>query len=659
MALSPISFTGLSKFSDDFQTILQRSFTVANLPVQSLQTEQGLLLQRQSALSNLAVDVRNLQESFTGLGLLGARGAATSSSSDTAVATVVAAGTPTLASFVVDVTSAASVAQETALSGLPDTDTTGLTSDGIYKLTLDATTTTIDLLTIGSGRAAGTTGATTPTPPVSVQVDFSNGLTGSITAELDSFLVASAAPSTIGAGDTVSVTFVSQDGSINEAITTAALTGTEDTAAVALALNTQISANSNLAGKISFSDEGGVLKLVVSDTAGTGFDFTSSSTGTTVSGLESGGTVGGHSAEEIATALNAQVALDQTLVDAGVSFTAANGEVKLVGDQAFDVTVSDSAQGTGFVSGLAGSHSVAGFPNTLAGLVDYFNANSSAVGVSATIINTSSDPDNADYHLTLTANDTGSTTLKLTDGLDADLLTAATQGTDAIFTVNGLAVTNSGNTISNFAPGRTVTIVGPGQTTVSTATDRVGIVDDLRSVVEQYNQVVSRLAESIGKSAGILTGELIVRQAVSTLRDIISYTGSGDIKSFAPLGFELDEKGVRTLDETVFNALDADGLDQAIEFIGDTTSGFAGNAFNLLKSLADPVSSQIQTALDFVLVSDKRLAEQIDVATERVDRLIANLEQQFAAADLLLSGLEAQQRLLTILFDPANNKNIF
>lgn len=659
MALSPISFTGLSKFSEDFQTILQRSFTVANFPVQSLQTEQGLLLQRQSALSNLAVDVRNLQESFTGLGLLGARGAATSSSSDSAVATVVASGTPTLASFVVDVTSAASAAQETALSGLPDIDTSGLTSDGVYKLTLGATTTTIDLLTIGSGRAAGSTGATTPTPPVSVQVDFSNGLTGSITAELDSFFVASAAPSTIGAGDTVSLTFVSQDGSINEAITTAALTGAEDTAAVALALNTQISANANLAGKITFSDVGGVLKLVVSDTAGTGFDFTSSSTGTTVSGLESGGTVGGHSAQEIATALNAQVALDQTLVDAGVSFVALNGQVKLVGDQAFDVTVSDSAQGTGFVSGLDGSHSVSGFPNTLDGLVDYFNANTSELGVSATIINTSSDPDVPDYHLTLTANDTGLTTLKLTDGLDADLLTAATQGTDAIFTVNGLAVTNPGNTISNFAPGLTVTIVGPGETTVSTATDRAGIVDDLRSVVEQYNQVVSRLAESIGKSAGILSGELIVRQAVSTLRDIISYTGSGEIKSFAPLGFELDEKGVLTLDETVFNALDAEGLDQAIEFIGDTTSGFAGNAFNLLKSLADPVSSQIQTALDFVLVSDKRLSKQIDIATERVDRLIANLEQQFAAADLLLSGLEAQQRLLTVLFDPANNKNIF
>ncbi len=170
-------------------------------------------------------------------------------------------------------------------------------------------------------------------------------------------------------------------GSINESITTAGLTGSEDTAAVALALNTQISANANLAGKLTFSDEGGNLKLVVSDTAGTGFDFTSSSTGTTVSGLESGGAVGGHSAAEIAAALNAQIALDQTLADAGVLFTAVNGEVQINGDQAFDATVTDTAQGTGFVSGLAGAHSVAGFANTLDGLVGHINANSSTLGV--------------------------------------------------------------------------------------------------------------------------------------------------------------------------------------------------------------------------------------------------------------------------------------
>ncbi len=659
MSLSPISFTGLSKFADDFQTILERSFTVANLPVKGLQTEQSLLLRRQTALADLAVDVRDLQDGFAALGLLGARGAATSSSSDTAVATVLASGTPAVASFVVDVTSAASAAQETALSGLADTDATGLTADGIYKLTLGATTTTIDLITIGSGRTAGTTGSAIPSPPVSVQVDFSGGLTGSISADLDSFFVASAAPSGIGAGDTVSVTFVSKDGSINESITTAGLTGSEDTAAVALALNTQISANANLAGKLTFSDEGGNLKLVVSDTAGTGFDFTSSSTGTTVSGLESGGAVGGHSAAEIAAALNAQIALDQTLADAGVLFTAVNGEVQINGDQAFDATVTDTAQGTGFVSGLAGAHSVAGFANTLDGLVGHINANSSTLGVSATIINTSSDPENPDYHLTLTANDTGATTLKLTDVADVDLLTAANQGTDAVFTVNGLAVTNSGNTIDDFAPGLKLTIVGPGETTVSTATDRAGIAADLAAIAQQYNKAVSRLNENIGEGSGILSGELIIRQAASTLRDIISFVGSGEIKSFAPLGFSLNESGVLTYDETTFNSLDSDELDQAIEFIGDTSSGFAGNAFNVLKGLADPVSSQIQTALDFVQVSDKRLSEQIEAATERVDRLIANLEQQFAAADLLLAGLESQQRLLTVLFDPENNKNIF
>ena len=310
MALPPISFTGLSNFADDFQTILERSFTVANLPVRNLETTQTLLTARQTALSELATDLRSLQSAFTGLGLLGSRNAVRTASSNPSVATVLATGNPEEGSFFVDVTSAASVAQETALNGLADIDETALANDGVFRLTLGSDTTTIDLLTIGSGRTAGTTGSATPAPPVSVQVDLSNGIDGSITAELDSFFVASAAPSNGSAGDTVGVTFTSSDGSISETITTDALAGTEDAAALASALNAKVSANANLNGKVSFSDEGGNLKLVVSDQAGVGFDFTSSSTGTVVTGLESGGSVGGHSAEEIAAALNEQVALN-------------------------------------------------------------------------------------------------------------------------------------------------------------------------------------------------------------------------------------------------------------------------------------------------------------------------------------------------------------
>ncbi len=651
MSLPPISFTGFSEFSDQFATILEHTFEVASLPIQGLQTEQTLLLAEKQELGQLESLIQDLEGEFASLGLLGATAAVTASSSTATVASVLVTGTPSQGSFDIVVTSAASSAQEASVTGLANTNVAALRADGLYDLTLDATTTNIDLLTIGSGRTAGTTGATTPSPPVSVQIDFTNGLAGSITADLNSFFVASQAPATIGAGDTISVSFVSEDTTINEGITTVALTGSETTADIATLLNDQIAANANLNGKVSFSDEGGNLKLVVADTAGQGFTFTSSSTGTVVSGLEAGGTVGGHSAEEIAAALNAQVALNQTLVSAGVAFTAEGGEVRVTGNQAFDITGTDSAQGTGFISGLAGTQSVLGFANTLEGLRDYLNTNTTTLGVKATIINTSSDPDNPEYHLNLTANETGATTLTLKDSASADLLTTTNQGTDAVFTVNGLPVTNSGNTITDFSPGLTLTIEDAGSTTVTVATNRAAVSNTLADITISYNALLAEIKTHVGEAAGILSGNIVVRQAQQTLRDITSFQGTGSIKSMVELGLELDEDGLLSLNSTTFNALaDAQVLD-ALTFIGDTTTGFAGTAFRRLKDLADPVTGQIQTAIGFLDESDATLTDKIAETQERVDRLIANVEAQFAATDLLLSQLETQQSTLKTLFD--------
>lgn len=651
MALPPISFSGLSDFSDSFQTILERTFQVASLPKLNLETERTVLEGRQTELAALRADLLGLQNVFTSLGLAGAQGAVTAASSDTDVASVAVNGTVSPGFYDLDVTSAASAAQEATLAGLADRDATALSADGIYKLTLGATTTTIDLLTIGSGRTAGTTGSATPSPKVSVDVAFSGGLSGSVSAELESFFVASAAPATVGAGDTVSVTFTSTDGSISETITTATLAGGEDAAALASALNTAIAANAELNGKVGFSDEGGNLKLVVDETAGVGFDFTSTATGTTVSGLESGGTVGGHSAEEIAAALNQQVANDAELTAAGVRFTAIGGEVRIEGNQAFDVAVTDNAQGTGFASGLAGAHSIAGFDNTLEGLRDYLNADSS-LGVSAAVINTSSDAGSPSYHLTIAADDTGATTLRLDDSGDQNLLTAVNQGADAVFTLNGLSVQNSSNTIVDFAPGLSLTINGAGQTTISAGDDVEAFREQLRGFATAYNAVVARLNTQIGEDAGVLSGDALIRESKQVLREITGYvSGSGDVQSLAALGLQLSDEGLLSFNEIAFNAVSISDFDAVRDFIGTTTEGLAGTAFNRLKQLTDPVSGQIETAIGFLEDSAAALDDRIARQEERIDQIIANLEAQFAAADQLLAQLESQQSLLTRLFE--------
>ena len=649
----PISFTGISKFSDSFQTLLERSFTVANLPVKNLQTEQANLLAQQTELSSLAGDVRALRDVFSSLGVLGAQGAVTATSSNTSVATVSITGAPEPLVFDLDVTSAASRAQETSTTGLSSVKSGGLSADGAYTLDLGGVETTFDLLTSGTGRTAGTSGGA-PGAPVSVQVDFSGGVSGTITAELESFFVAAAAPASVGAGDTVSVTFASKDGSINETITTAALAGGEDAAALASALNDAIAASGELAGKLTFSDEGGALKLVVSDTAGTGFTFTSKSTGATVSGLEAGGSAGGHSAAEIAAALNAKVALNGTLNSKGVSFSASNGELVVNGNVDFTIDVTDSDQGTGFASGLAGTHDVSLHRNTLAGLRDFLNAG--AHGVTATIINVSSDAQNPDYRLTVTADETGATTLTLRDGSAADLLSTANQGADAVFTLNGVAVSNSSNTITDFAPGLSLTIVGEGSTTVAARDDLSGVKAKLTDFAVKYNTVLGRLKSHIGKDAGILSGNVLVRETQSALQKITGFQGSGAIRAQAELGLELDEDGVLSFNSAVFDARAIQGFDDVREFLGSTSTGFTGNAYSRLNDLASEVSGRFETAIDFLQKSDDDLNAQIEREQERIDLLIANLEQKFQAADTLLAALESQQTLLTNLFE-SNKSN--
>jgi flagellar hook-associated protein 1 FlgK len=215
----------------------------------------------------------------------------------------------------------------------------------------------------GAGRTAGDVGATTPAPPVSVTLNFTGGVTGTITAILDSFFVAAAPPSGLASGDTVTVNFSSADGAINTSITTAPLTAGDATAVLAARLNDQTALNAQLAGKISFRDEGGLLKAVLSDSAGQGFTFTASASNPGFrSGLESGGTLGGHSAQEIVDALNAQVALDANLSAAGVRFSVADGEVRVDGSVSFTFTAADSASGTGFASGLGGTFTAGGSP---------------------------------------------------------------------------------------------------------------------------------------------------------------------------------------------------------------------------------------------------------------------------------------------------------
>ena len=440
MGAPPISFVGISKFSENFQTILERTFTVANLPVKNLESDRSLIGERKSELGKLATDLRALRDVFASLGTLGAAGLTNVSTSDANVALASSTGSPAPIELDVEVTSQATKARETALIGLSDMDASPLPGDGIYMLTLGGTTTTIDL---------------------SASVEYDNTLTG------------------------------------------------------------------------------------------------------------------------LRDALNAG---------------------------------------------------------------DY--------GVEASILNLSDDPEAPDYRLSIAAESTGAQTLKLTTSADADMLTTENQGTNAVFTVNGVAVTNSGNTIEDFAPGLSLTIVGPGDAAIQVGDDSSTLKARLTEFAEKYNAVVSRIHAHIGEGAGVLSGDVLIREAQAALRAITGFSGAtGNVRAIAELGLELDDQGALSFDASRFDQLALSDFEAIRAFVGSTTTGFAGNAYGRLGDLADPVTGRIHTAVGFLEESDLRLAGEITQLEERIDLAIANLEERFGAADTLLAQLESQQSLLARLFE--------
>jgi flagellar hook-associated protein 2 len=139
MGITPLAFTGASKFSSDLQTILQRAVQIAQLPLRALQNKDSDVLQRKTLLGNLASVVGGLATSLQALGTTAQNRALTATSSNTAAVTVVNSGATSAASYIIDsITSAASAASERISASFLDAAATPVSTNGSMRLVVGA-----------------------------------------------------------------------------------------------------------------------------------------------------------------------------------------------------------------------------------------------------------------------------------------------------------------------------------------------------------------------------------------------------------------------------------------------------------------------------------------------------------------------------------------
>jgi flagellar hook-associated protein 2 len=139
-------FTGLSTYSSDFQSIIQRAVSIAQIPIQALQTKQTHVMNQKAALVALNPEVASLGSAVAALGTLAANQGVSAYSSDSSTVSVTNTGATSPGTYTVsNIQSLASAASETSVKGYANTTTTPVSASGNVNLVVGQNTYQLNL----------------------------------------------------------------------------------------------------------------------------------------------------------------------------------------------------------------------------------------------------------------------------------------------------------------------------------------------------------------------------------------------------------------------------------------------------------------------------------------------------------------------------------
>ncbi|OZG73771.1 flagellar capping protein [Hahella sp. CCB-MM4] len=236
------------------------------------------------------------------------------------------------------------------------------------------------------------------------------------------------------------------------------------------------------------------------------------------------------------------------------------------------------------VAGVTKNITIDSSNSTLQGIADEINSQS-GLGATATVIYTGSG-----YQLSISADETGtdnSIEINVTDddgndtdtsGLSQLVFNGTTQNLsediaaeDLTFTLNGISITRSSNTVDDVLSG--ITFDFTAETSGSLATVKVqqdssAIAEKIQGLVDDYNALQEIISETTDYDvdsgvAGTLLGEASVRNVSSLLRNIIYSVvpglESGGVRSLAEIGISTDkDSGQLSFDSSIFSKKMAD-----------------------------------------------------------------------------------------------------
>jgi flagellar hook-associated protein 2 len=327
--------------------------------------------------------------------------------------------------------------------------------------------------------------------------------------------------------------------------------------------------------------------------------------------------------------------------------------------------------------------------NTLSGIRDAVNASNAGVTASLVVDGTqtrllfTSDVSGADTAMSIVvddddANDTNTSGLsQLAYNLDSSggspsfvsNLSEARSSQDASFVLNGLALTNSSNSIAGLIDGLDFTLnkVTSSAETILIKEDSTLIEQKIQDFVDAYNSYQTTLSSLMDytDAAGALSGDSTARRIQGAIRSattgVVDLTGNA-YTALSDIGITSDQYGKLSLNSADLQAaLSANSNDVKRLFAGATTSAnLADNTdgTGLADLLKISIDTYINSSTGMLVSRETRIEDSIDdIADDRLDVIarMASLEErytrQFTAMDTLVGQLQNTSDFLTNQMD--------
>jgi flagellar hook-associated protein 2 len=302
---------------------------------------------------------------------------------------------------------------------------------------------------------------------------------------------------------------------------------------------------------------------------------------------------------------------------------------------------------------------------TLRDEINTLNTGSSPSGVVASILQVKG----GDFRLTLTNQATGSAGMSITDAghyFSNDdenegtfVLNTLQAGKDAKFTVDGIPITRSNNTVTDVISGLTLNLKGEeGDVPTTTLALDVGqdtdaVKSKIQGFISAYNQILDYVDQqnsydaTKNKTGGALFGDNTLRSIKSNLQETLLDSGL-----FAA-GITVDKNNRLTLNsDTLSTALAKDST--------GTVSLFKNTAQKLdtsLKALTDSIDGTVTLKENSIQSGIDATTKKITTTQDLIDRKMAALTQQYIALNAALSEMQSQQSYLTTQLDSLSSSS--